>query len=128
MAAVDPADGHVIRFTGQVAGYENETVIGPGNIPAKTRQCFRNVAAILKSVGGEPGDIAENITCFADRTQLPIVQDVRLEFLSKDCPPVSTSVMVAGPGLMDFLVELKHVAIVPADRFRAPCTAGSTTA
>jgi enamine deaminase RidA (YjgF/YER057c/UK114 family) len=128
MAAVDPADGHVIRFTGQVAWDENETIIGPGDIRAQTRQCFHNIEILLESVGGELGDIVEIITYFTDRTQLPIIQDVRLEFISKDCPPVSTSIMVAGLGHVDFLVELTPVAIVPANRFKPPCTVGSTTA
>ncbi len=125
MAAVEGDGGQVIRFTGQVAWDENEEIVGPGDIRAQTRQCFRNIETILASVGGRLDDIVEIITWFTDRAQLPIIQDVRTNFLSPDCPPVSTSVMVAGLGHPDFLVELTPIAVVQDDRFRLPPAPGA---
>ncbi|MGI9408014.1 MAG: RidA family protein [Hyphomicrobiaceae bacterium] len=118
MAAVQP-EGHVIRLTGQVAWDENEEIVGPGDVRKQTHQCFRNIETVLTSIGGALSDIVEITTYFTDRAQLPVIQDVRLEHLSQDNPPVSTSVMVAGLGHPDFLVELTPVAVIPPERFRA---------
>jgi enamine deaminase RidA (YjgF/YER057c/UK114 family) len=57
-------------------------------------------------------------TYFTDRSQLPIIREVRNEYLGADTAPASTSIMVAGLGHADFLVELTPIAVVPHDRFR----------
>lgn len=113
-------DGHVVHFTGQVAWDENEEIVGKRDIEAQTRQCFRNIRAILAAVGGTLEDVVSITTYFTDRAQLPAIQKVRTEFLHGDTAPVSTSVMVAGLGHEDFLVELTPVAVIPRERFVAP--------
>ena len=55
-----------------------------------------------------------------EREHLPAIQQVRARYLAFDNPPVSTSVMVAGLGHRDFMVELTAIAVVPEARFRAP--------
>ena len=119
MAAIQP-EGHVIHFTGQVAWNEAEQIVGKGDVSAQTRQCFENIIALLGVVGGRAEDIVSITTYFTDRSQLPLIQAVRSEFLRNETAPVSTSVMVAGLGHEDFLMELTPVAIVPDDRFVAP--------
>jgi len=113
-------DGHIIHFTGQVAWDENERIVGKGDVEAQTRQCFKNILAVLSSVGGKIEDVVSVTTFFTDRAQLPAIQRVRTEFLTDDSAPVSTSVMVAGLGHEDFLVELTPVAVVPKERFIRP--------
>ncbi|NNF79934.1 MAG: RidA family protein [Rhizobiales bacterium] len=119
MAAIQPT-GHVVHFTGQVAWDENETIVGLGDIEAQTRQCFVNIGHILTALGGRMEDIVSITTYYTHRTQLPAIQKVRTAFLKADAAPVSTSVMVAGLGHPDFLVELTPIAVIPEDRFRAP--------
>lgn len=116
-------DGHVIHFTGQVAWDEHEQVVGKGDVETQTRQCFKNIAAVLRPIGGTMGDIVSIATYFTDRSQLPAIQRVRSEFFRDDAAPVSTSVMVAGLGHEDFLVELTPVAVIPSERFMSPCGA-----
>ncbi len=113
-------DGHVIHLTGQVAWDADEGIVGKGDVEAQTRQCFRNILALLESVGGRVEDIVSVTTYFTDRTQLPAIQRVRTEFFDEQSAPVSTSVMVAGLGHEDFLVELTPIAVVPKDRFVPP--------
>ncbi len=113
-------DGHVIHFTGQVAWNVEEEIVGSGDVAEQTRQCFRNIETILSAAGGRLSDIVSITTYFTDRAQLPAIQQVRAEFIAEEWAPVSTSVMVAGLGHADFLVELTPVAIVPADRFIDP--------
>ena len=117
-------EGRIIHFTGQVAWDENENLIGKGDVRLQTRQCFKNILAVLRSVGGTLEDLVSITTYFTDRSQLPIIQDVRNEFLGSNAAPVSTSVMVAGLGDKDFLVELTPVAVIPEANFIDPssCT------
>jgi enamine deaminase RidA (YjgF/YER057c/UK114 family) len=112
--------GHVLHFTGQVAWDEREEIVGLGDVAAQTRQCYRNIKAVLAGVGGHLDDIVAVTTYFTDRTQLPLIQEVRQEVFGIEGAPVSTSVMVAGLGHPDFLVELAPIAVVPVERFVDP--------
>ncbi len=116
--AVTQHAGYVVHLTGQVAWDANENLIGKGDVTAQTRQCFENIARLLSAVGGGLCDIVSITTYFTDRTQLPLIQQVRNEFLAAATAPVSTSVMVAGLGHPDFLVELTPIAVVPVDRYK----------
>ena len=113
-------EGHIIHFTGQVAWDENEKIVGRGDIEAQSRQCFKNILTLLRSVGGTMEDVVSITTYFTDRSQLPIIQRVRNEFIANETAPVSTSVMVAGLGNEDFLVELTPLAVIPIERFVEP--------
>jgi enamine deaminase RidA (YjgF/YER057c/UK114 family) len=118
--AVVQQSGRIIHFTGQVAWDEDENLVGKGDVRLQTRQCFKNIIAVLQAVGGTLEDLVAITTYFTDRAQLPIIQDVRNEFLDPRTAPASTSVMVAGLGHEDFLVELTPVAVVPEERFVDP--------
>jgi enamine deaminase RidA (YjgF/YER057c/UK114 family) len=112
--------GHVIHFTGQVAWDEGEEIVGLGDVRIQAQQCFRNIATILSAVGGVMEDIVSITTYFTDRSHLPIIQEVRNDYFDARSAPASTSVMVAGLGHADFLVELAPIAVVPEERFRPP--------
>ncbi|MBE9553181.1 MAG: RidA family protein [Proteobacteria bacterium] len=113
-------EGRVVRLTGQVAWDENENIVGKGDARLQTRQCFRNIQAVLEAVGGGLDDIVSLTTWFTDRAQLAVIQEVRSEFLGPAAAPASTSIMVAGLGHGDFLVELTPVAVIPHERFIDP--------
>lgn len=112
--------GRIIHLTGQVAWDEDENLVGKGDVRQQARQCFANIIAVLQAVGGTLEDLVSITTYFTDRAQLPIIQEVRNEFLDPATAPASTSVMVAGLGHEDFLVELTPVAVVPEERFVDP--------
>ncbi len=112
--------GQVVHLTGQVAWDANETLVGCGDVEAQTRQCFDNIRTVLAAVGGTLEDIVAITTYFTDRSQLPAIQKVRSAVFRPDAAPVSTSIMVAGLGHEDFLVELTPIAVIPDDRFVDP--------
>ena len=118
--AVVQQSGRIIHFTGQVAWDEDENLVGKGDVRLQSRQCFKNIIAVLQAVGGTLEDLVSITTYFTDRAQLPVIQDVRNEFFDPGTAPVSTSIMVAGLGHEDFLVELTPVAVVPEERFVDP--------
>jgi 2-iminobutanoate/2-iminopropanoate deaminase len=113
-------DGIVIHLTGQVAWSADEVIVGKGDIERQTKQIFENIARLLAKVGGELSDIVSITTYFTDRAQLPIIQMVRTQYLKAGREPVSTSVMVAGLGHEDFLIELTPIAVIPEERFIPP--------
>ena len=119
MGVVQP-EGRVIHFTGQVAWDETEQIVGKGDVAEQTRQCFRNIEKLLATVGGRLDVLVAVTTYYTDRSQLPLIQQVRGEFLHADNAPTSTSIMVAGLGHEGFLVELAPIAVVPDNRFVAP--------
>lgn len=119
MGVVQP-EGVTVHLTGQVAWDADERIVGRGDIEAQTRACFENIRKLLAEVGGELGDIVSVTTYFTDRSQLPAIQQVRTEYLDAASAPASTSVMVAGLGHEDFLVELTPVAVIPRERFKSP--------
>lgn len=122
--AVAQHQGQAIHFTGQVAWDAAENIVGVGDVEVQARQCFRNIGCLLDAVGGDFTDIVSITAYFTDRAQLPMIQKVRTEFLRADTAPASTSVMVAGLGHEDFLVELTPIAIVPFDRYNPPARQG----
>ncbi len=113
-------EGHVVHLTGQVAWSASEKIVGKGDIAQQTRQCYDNIALVLAEVGGLLSDVVSITTYFTDRTQLVTIQQVRAERFAPDQAPASTSIMVAGLGHPDFLVELTPIAIIPFARFIAP--------
>ncbi|MEM8976525.1 MAG: RidA family protein [Pseudomonadota bacterium] len=112
--------GVPVQFTGQVAWDAEENIVGKGDITRQTQQCFENIKRVLAETGGELRDIVAITTYFTDRSQLFAIQEVRTQYLDFEHPPVSTSVMVAGLGHEDFLVELTPMAVIPEARFRRP--------
>ncbi len=112
--------GVVIHLTGQVSWSPNEKIVGKGDIEKQTRQCFENIQSLLAKVGDKLCDIVSITTYFTDRSQLPYIQKMRTEFLKDGFEPASTSVMVAGLGHKDFLVELTPIAVIPKERFITP--------
>ena len=119
MGAIQP-DGIVVHLTGQVSWTSEEKIVGAGDVEAQTRQIFDNIAKLLEKVGGGISDLVAITTYFTDPAQLPMIQKVRTEYLKGGQEPVSTSVMVAGLGHEDFLVELTPIAVIPKQRFIHP--------
>ena len=112
--------GVMVHLTGQVAWDADEQIIGHGDVTRQTEACFENIRTVLEEVGGTLEDIVSITTWFLDRGDLAAIQKVRSKYLDFPNPPVSSSIMVAGLGHEDFLVELTPVAVVPFERYVEP--------
>lgn len=115
MGIIQP-EGRVIHLTGQVAWDAKENIIGIDDVAEQTRQCLRNIEALMREVAGTLENIVSITTYYLRLDDLPKIQAVRNELFSRTDPPVSTSVKVAGLGHKDFLVELTAIAVVPNER------------
>lgn len=117
---VASAPGHTVHLTGQVAWDADERIVGPGDVAEQTRQCFRNIQAVLAGFGGTLEDVVSLTTYYLAPEDLAVIQQVRGEFLAPESAPASISIRVAGLGDPGFLVELVPVAVIPPERFQPP--------
>ncbi|MEM7508050.1 MAG: RidA family protein [Pseudomonadota bacterium] len=117
---VASAPGYTVNLTGQVAWDAEERIVGDGDVTEQTRQCFRNIQAVLADFGGTLEDVVSITTYYLAPQDLALIQQVRGEFLDPDRGPASISIQAAGLGHPEFLVELVPVAVIAPDRFKAP--------
>lgn len=107
-------------MTGQVAWDSKGSLIGKGDCEVQIRQCFDNVEAILRAVGGELGDIVSMTIFFLNPEDLPVIQKVRAEKISPGIAPASTILQTPGLVIPELLVELVPVSVVPTSRYHEP--------
>jgi 2-iminobutanoate/2-iminopropanoate deaminase len=103
--------GGAIYVAGQVALDPEHRLIGEGDYAAQTRQCFRNVEAILAQLGADLADVVSVTAYLADPSGSDAYLAVRGETFPVD-PPATTTV-VAPSTHSGFLVEVQVIAAAP---------------
>jgi 2-iminobutanoate/2-iminopropanoate deaminase len=96
--ALDPGSGQVVA----------------GDVVAQTEQVFRNLAAILGTVGCSWQDVAKATVFLMDMRDFPKVNDVYARVMG-DARPARSTVQVAGLP-RGVLVEIDVVALIPSAR------------
>ena len=122
---VEPA-GRVLHVTGQVAWDKDANVIGQSDCETQTHCCFDNVEQILRSFGGNLGDIVSLTVFYINPADMPAIQKVRAERLKLENGPVSILIQAAGLISPDLLVEVIPIAVIPEDRFQDPTSPAGT--
>ena len=107
---VEVTEGRPIYIAGQIALDPTGALVGPGDIRAQTRQVFQNLQAALQAVGVGLEQVVKLTYYLVDATQLPVVREVRDEFLNTDQPPASTALEVRRLVRDDLLIEVDAVA------------------
>jgi enamine deaminase RidA (YjgF/YER057c/UK114 family) len=107
---VEVTEGRPIYIAGQVALDPTGALVGPGDIRAQTRQVFQNLQAALQAVGVGFEQVVKLNYYLVDATHLPVVREVRDEFLNTDQPPASTALEVRRLARDDLLIEVDAVA------------------
>jgi enamine deaminase RidA (YjgF/YER057c/UK114 family) len=105
--------GRLIFLAGQVPHAADGTLVGPGDVVAQARQCFRNIRAGLEAVGASPSDLVK-ITIFVvdyEPSQRDGIIAARDEVLSFDVPPASTFVGIERLVRDEWLIEVEAVAV-----------------
>lgn len=104
--------GRLVWTAGQV-GIDADGAIAEG-WEAQTRLAFANVGRALRAGGVDWPDVVK-LTIFAlDVSVLPVIRQVRDEFVDMARPPTSSLVQVAGLARSDLLIEVEAVAWTPA--------------
>ena len=95
---LDPASGQVVA----------------GDIVAQSEQVFRNLAAVLGSVGASWMDVVKTTVYLMDMGDFPRMNDVYARVMG-DARPARSTVQVAGLP-RGVLVEIDLVAVLPSAR------------
>jgi enamine deaminase RidA (YjgF/YER057c/UK114 family) len=109
---VEVTAGRPVYIAGQIALDPSGALVGPGDIGAQTRQVFDNLQAALQAVGAGFEQLVKLTYYLVDATQLPVVREVRDQYLNPHQPPASTAVEVRRLAREDLLIEVEAVAVV----------------
>jgi enamine deaminase RidA (YjgF/YER057c/UK114 family) len=111
---VEVTEGRPIYIAGQVALDPTGALVGPGDIRAQTRQVFQNLRAALQAVGVGFEQVVKLNYYLLDATQLPVVREVRDQYVNTARPPASTAVEVRRLAIDGLLIEVEAVAMLPS--------------
>lgn len=105
--------GRMVFISGQVALDVNGNIVGVGDLRAQAVQVFENLKAALESVGADFSHVVKFTYYIVEKNALPIVREVRNQYINVDLPPVSTAVYVSELARADFLLEIEAIAVIP---------------
>jgi reactive intermediate/imine deaminase len=102
-----------IYVSGQVALDPAGQVVGPGDLRAQTHQVFENLSAALTAADSTWNDVVKLTFFVLDITQMPVVREVRNQYINQQQPPASTAVEVRRLVRDEFLLEVEAIAVLP---------------
>ena len=120
--AVVQGNGRIVHLKGQVALDREGRLVGKDDMRAQLRKTLENIEAVLKSVGGEMGDVFSLTHFTTDIGAFMKTGDIRMGFFSEPYP-VTTTVQVARLYDPEILIEITAIAEIPSERFRLPAGA-----
>ncbi len=108
---VEVVAGRPVYISGQVALDSAGSLVGPGDIRAQARQVFDNLRAALQAVGAAFEQVVKLNYYVVDATQMPVIREVRDEYLDPERLPASTAVEVRRLIRDDLLIEIEAIAV-----------------
>jgi enamine deaminase RidA (YjgF/YER057c/UK114 family) len=109
---VEVVTGRPVYISGQVALDATGSLVGPGDIRAQAHQVFDNLRAALQAVGATLDQVVKLNYYLVDATQMPVIREVRDEYLDPERLPTSTAVEVRRLVRDDLLIEVEAVAVI----------------
>ena len=110
---VEARGGRMVFIAGQVALNSEGQVVGEGDLEAQVRQTFVNLKAALEAVGLDFSHVVKLGIYVTDVSQLPLIRQVRNEFVNTQNPPASTLVQISALFRPEFLFEADAIAVAP---------------
>jgi enamine deaminase RidA (YjgF/YER057c/UK114 family) len=110
---VEVTAGRPVYIAGQVALDRAGELVGPGDMRAQARQVFDNLRGALEAVGATFDQVVKLNYYLVDAGQLPVVREVRDEYVNTSRPPASTAVEVRRLFRDELLIEVEAVAVLP---------------
>jgi enamine deaminase RidA (YjgF/YER057c/UK114 family) len=108
---VESTGTRIVHVSGQVPLNARNELIGAGDFPTQVRQAFENVRLALEAVGMTFHDVVKMQYYLTDASFVPVVREIRDEYVNTDQPPASTLVQVAALFRPDVMFEMDVVAI-----------------
>jgi enamine deaminase RidA (YjgF/YER057c/UK114 family) len=109
---VEVVAGRPVYISGQVALDSTGSLVGPGDIRAQARQVFDNLRAALQAVEATFEQVVKLNYYIVDATQMPVIREVRDQYLAPGRLPASTAVEVRRLVRDDLLIEVEAVAVI----------------
>src|SRR5262245_28138540 len=106
--------GQTIYLAGQVALDASGNLVGPGDFRAQAHRVFENIRAALAAVGADFSHVVKLNYYLVDRSHVPVVREVREQYINTQSPPASTLVVVKSLVQEEFLLEIEAIASLPA--------------
>ncbi len=110
---VEVTSGKIIFISGQVALDRAGNMVGAGDFRAQSQQVFENIRSSLAAVGADFSHVIKLNLYMLDADNLPILREVRDQFVNTDQPPASTALEVSRFFREGFLVEVEAMAVIP---------------
>lgn len=104
------AQGSLMFVSGQIPVDPSSGEIVSGDVADQTRQCLRNLAAILKAGGGDLTDVVKTTVFIKDMEDFATVNAAYGEFFADPAPARACVEVARLP--KDVLVEIEAVAVV----------------
>lgn len=104
--------GQTIYLSGQVALDRTGNLVGAGDFRAQAQQVFENLKAALAAAGADFSRVVKLNLFLLDRAHLPLLREVRDEYINTARPPASTLLIVQGLAREDFMLEVEAVAVI----------------
>jgi enamine deaminase RidA (YjgF/YER057c/UK114 family) len=109
---VEVTAGRPVYVSGQVALDPSGALVGEGDLRAQARQVFENLRVALEAVGAGFDQVVKLNLYLLDAAQLPVVREVRDQYVDVRQPPASTAVEVRRLAREEFLLEVEAVAVI----------------
>jgi enamine deaminase RidA (YjgF/YER057c/UK114 family) len=103
--------GNMVWLSGTTGTDDAGMITAPGNIEEQTRQIFRKLDRLLRSIDSSCDDIVSTVDYFTTTENYKRTAAVRREFF-KTARPTSTGVLVSGLLRKDALIEISAVAVL----------------
>ena len=104
--------GKTIYISGQVALDASGNLVGENDFKAQAQQVFENLRAALAAAGADFSNAVRLGIFVLDRANLPVLREVRDQYVNTQSPPTSTLLIVAGLARAEFLLEVEAIAIL----------------
>jgi 2-iminobutanoate/2-iminopropanoate deaminase len=115
-----PSGARMLFLSGQVALDSTGALVGAGDFRAQAQQIFRNLGAGLAAGCADFADVVKLTYYLRDVTQVPVLRQVRDQFVNTAAPPASTLVEVRRLARDDLLLEVEAVAVAPVTGRETP--------
>jgi len=109
-----PAGQSLVFLAGQVPLDSAGNLVGDGDFRTQAHQVFENLRIALAAAGATLRDVIKLNYYIVDVAQLPVLREVRDQYVNTASPPVSTLAEVKGLYRPGVFLEVEAVAVVRA--------------
>lgn len=106
-----PAGRRLVFLSGQVPFDSTGQLVGANDFRAQARQVFENIGLALAGSRANFKDVVKLTIYLKDVADLPVLREVRDQYVNLAAPPASTLVQVTALFRPDVMLEVEAVAV-----------------